>query len=199
MDFTISLAVADDTKYAVQISLMYAESSKERGTGIAVRKPQYIAEKITKGNAVIAKVGEELAGFCYIETFSKGEYVSNSGLIVAHKYRGMGLARKIKEIAVKAARDKNPKAKLFGITTSDVVMKINSELGYIPVTFKHLTSDEEFWKGCSSCPNYDILLRNDKKLCLCNGMLAKSKEELEAEAKKKNEDAKKEEQTTNEK
>ena len=86
MDFTIELAVADDTNYADQISEMYTESSKERGTGIAVRKPEYIATKIIKGNAIIAKHGEELAGFCYIETFSKGEYVSNSGLIVAHKF-----------------------------------------------------------------------------------------------------------------
>jgi len=179
MDFTIELAVADDAKYAEQISQMYAESSKERGTGIAVRKPAYIAQKINSGNAIIAKLDEELAGFCYIETFSKGEYVSNSGLIVAHKFRGNGLSKLIKKIAVKYARDKNPKAKLFGITTSDIVMKINSELGYMPVSFKHLTTDEEFWKGCSSCVNYDVLTRNDKTMCLCTGMLAKSKEEME--------------------
>lgn len=179
MDFTIELAIADDIKYANQISQMYAESSKERGTGIAVRKPEYIAQKIEKGNAIIAMHENELAGFCYIETFSKGEYVSNSGLIVAQKFRGKGLSKQIKKVAVKFARDKNPKAKLFGITTSDIVMKINSDLGYIPVSFKHLTTDEEFWKGCSSCVNYDILTRNDKSMCLCTGMLAKSKEEME--------------------
>lgn len=184
MDFTISIAVDDDASYAQQISQMYAESSKERGTGIAVRKPEYIADKIKKGNAIIAKHGEDLAGFCYVETFSKGEYVSNSGLIVAHKYRGNGLSKQIKKIAVQYARDKNPKAKLFGITTSDIVMKINSELGYIPVSFKHLTTDEEFWKGCSSCVNYDVLTRNDKKMCLCTGMLAKSKEEMEFDLSK---------------
>lgn len=194
MDFTITVAVEKDTEYSEQISQMYAESSKERGTGIAVRKPEYISQKILLGNAIIAKYGDELAGFCYIETFSKGEYVSNSGLIVAHKYRGNGLSKSIKKIAVQYARDKNPKAKLFGITTSDIVMKINSDLGYIPVSFKHLTSDEEFWKGCSSCVNYDVLTRNDKKMCLCTGMLAKSKEEMEHDlsdmiiTKKKNEE-----------
>lgn len=196
MDFTIKVAEEKDTEYSEQISKMYAESSKERGTGIAVRKPVYISEKILLGNAIIAKHGEELAGFCYIETFSKGEYVSNSGLIVANKYRGNGLSKAIKKIAVQHARDKNPKAKLFGITTSDIVMKINSDLGYIPVSFKHLTTDEEFWKGCSSCINYDVLTRHDKKMCLCTGMLAKSKEEMEHDLsnmiiqKKKNEEEK---------
>lgn len=179
MDFTIKVAEEKDTEYAEQISQMYADSSKERGTGIAVRKPEYISKKILLGNAIIAKHGDELAGFCYIETFSKGEYVSNSGLIVAHKFRGNGLSKSIKKMAVQYARDKNPKAKLFGITTSDIVMKINSDLGYIPVSFKQLTTDEEFWKGCSSCVNYDVLTRNDKKMCLCTGMLAPSKEEME--------------------
>ena len=62
-------------------------------------------------------------------------------------------------------------AKIFGITTSLAVMRINSELGYKPVTFSELTSDESFWKGCQSCPNYDILTRNKRNNCLCTGML----------------------------
>jgi hypothetical protein len=56
-------------------------------------------------------------------------------------------------------------------------MKINSELGYRPVTFSELTQDEDFWKGCQSCPNYDILLRCNHRMCLCTGMLAPSKAE----------------------
>ena len=50
-------------------------------------------------------------------------------------------------------------------------MKINSELGYVPVTFSELTDDEMFWKGCQSCVNYDILTRTNRKHCLCTGML----------------------------
>ena len=64
-----------------------------------------------------------------------------------------------------------PEAKLFGLTTSLAVMKINSDLGYRPVTFSELTDDAEFWKGCSSCVNYDILSSKNHQHCLCTGML----------------------------
>jgi len=174
----IRSATDADHQYADQISNMYRESSKQRGTGIAIRQPEYIKLKISEGKAVIAFIGDELAGFCYIETFSKGTYVSNSGLIVAQKYRSMGIGKQIKQVIFNLARDKYPEAKIFGITTSNAVMKINSDLGYIPVSFSQLTDDEEFWKGCNSCPNYDILQRNDQKLCLCTGMLAPSKVEV---------------------
>lgn len=174
---TIRLAIDDDQKYADMISDMYRESSKERGTGIAIRQPDYIKLKISERKAIVAFIEDELAGFCYIETFSKGKYVSNSGLIVKSKFRGLGLGKKIKAAIFRMARDNYPDAKVFGITTSSAVMKINNDLGYTPVSFAQLTDDEEFWKGCNSCPNYDILLRNDKKLCLCTGMLAPSKNE----------------------
>ncbi len=179
MDPTLVIRAAEyaDCQYSSDISNWYALSSKERGTGIAVRTPEYLDEKIKRGNAIIAFVGDELAGFCYIETFSGEEYVSNSGLIVRPRFRGRGLATAIKKSAFQMARDKYPDARVFGITTSDVVMKINSDLGYIPVSFSKLTTDDEFWKGCSSCRNYDILLRNNKKLCLCTAMLAPSKNE----------------------
>ena len=62
-------------------------------------------------------------------------------------------------------------AKLFGLTTSTAVMKINTLLGYKKVQFSELTSDNDFWKGCSSCVNYDILTSTDRKHCLCTGML----------------------------
>lgn len=174
---TIRLATEADHKYADEISDMYRESSKQRGTGIAIRQPDYIKLKISEGKAIIAFMDETLAGFCYIETFSQGTYVSNSGLIVSIKFRGLGLGKKIKADIFKMARENYPDAKVFGITTSSAVMKINSDLGYIPVSFQQLTDDEEFWKGCNSCPNYDILLRNERKLCLCTGMLAPSKNE----------------------
>jgi len=178
MSLIIRVATASDNIFASEISELYKLSAKERGTGIATRTPEYISSKMRHGNAVIVLFDGECAGFCYVETFSNDSYVSNSGLIVKTKFRGMGLARKIKDAAVNLARDKYPKAKLFGITTSDVVMRINNELGYIPVPLYKLTSDDEFWKGCSSCRNYDILQRNNRKMCLCTGMMAPSKEEL---------------------
>ena len=50
-------------------------------------------------------------------------------------------------------------------------MKINYELGYRPAHFKELTEDPEFWKGCKTCQNYDILKRTEFSMCLCTGML----------------------------
>ena len=153
-------------------------SANARGTGIAKRSPEYIEQKIDEGKAVIAVTDQNLwAGFCYIETWSHGQYVANSGLIVSPDLRQAGLGREIKLKAFNLARDKYPYAKVFGITTSLAVMKINTELGYKPVTFSELTQDEAFWQGCSSCPNYDILNRNERKMCLCTGMLAPSKME----------------------
>lgn len=182
MKFSLKIAEESDTAFAERISEMYAESSKARGTGIAVRKPEYIAEKMKNGNAVIAFVegrnsNHTLAGFCYIEVFEGKKYVSNSGLIVSPLFRGAGLAKMIKERVFQLARDQYPDAQVFGITTSDRVMKINYELGYRPVAFNNLTSDDAFWKGCQSCKNYDILQRNNRKMCLCTGMLARSKNE----------------------
>ena len=171
----IRVAVESDFIYANTISNWYIRSSQERGTGIATRSREYIKTKMINGNAIIAFVNEQLAGFCYVEVFSSGEYVSNSGLIVTNEFRGMGLATSIKEVAFNHARNTNADAKVFGITTSDIVMNINSNLGYRPVSFNQLTKDEEFWKGCSSCTNFDILTRNEKKMCLCTAMLAPSK------------------------
>jgi hypothetical protein len=96
---------------------------------------------------------------------------------VAHAYRGLGLAKQIKLAAYKLSRQKYPDAKLFGLTTSPAVLKINSMIGYRPVGFAELTRDEEFWKGCTSCPNYDILVRTGRKFCLCTGMLYDPSEE----------------------
>ena len=62
-------------------------------------------------------------------------------------------------------------AKIFGITTGQAVMKINYELGYKPVHFSELTDDPEFWKGCQTCKNFDVLTRTDRSMCLCTGML----------------------------
>ncbi|WP_236975813.1 GNAT family N-acetyltransferase [Membranihabitans maritimus] len=163
--------------YAEEICQLIEESAKVRGTGIAKREPEYIRTKFRNENAIIALDGDQLVGFCYIEIFQNKKYVSNSGLIVKEAYRKYGIAKEIKKKAFSLAREKYPQARIFGITTSLAVMKINSELGYKPVTFSELTQDEAFWKGCQSCPNYDILNRNNMKMCLCTGMLAPSKED----------------------
>jgi len=97
--------------------------------------------------------------------------VANSGLIVSPAFRKTGVATEIKNKIFALSRKKYPNAKIFGLTTGLAVMKINSDLGYEPVTYSELTTDEEFWKGCKSCVNYDILMSKSRKNCLCTAML----------------------------
>jgi GNAT superfamily N-acetyltransferase len=171
MEFTVTVAGPQHVPYAQAICDLIETSAKARGTGIAKRDPHYIASKVLDGKSVIALNGEELAGFCYIETWSDKKYVANSGLIVAPEFRKSGLAKRIKREVFELSRKLFPDAKIFGITTSLAVMKINSDLGYKPVTFSELTPDDTFWNGCSACPNYDILSRMNRRMCLCTGML----------------------------
>ena len=171
-------ATALHISYAKNISECIDDSAKNRGTGIARRTPEYIAAKIKNGNAVIAIENNSFAGFCYIEVWGHGKYVAHSGLIVTPKERGKGLAKKIKREVFKLSLKKYPKAKIFGITTGMPVMKINYELGYKPVHFSELTNDPEFWKGCQTCKNYDILTRTERQMCLCTGMLFDPKKEI---------------------
>lgn len=167
----IVIANLSHIKYADIICDTIKESAKDRGTGIAERTARYITKKISTGNAVIATRNGEFAGFCYIETWDNKEFVVNSGLIVQPDFRNKGLAKKIKKKILEYSKEKYPDAKIFGITTGLAVLKINYELGYQPVTFSELTSDEAFWNGCKTCKNYDVLMRTNKKLCLCTGML----------------------------
>ena len=147
------------------------DAAKVRGTGIAKRSPEYLEQKILEGKAIIALIENEFAGFCYIESWGNKQYVANSGLIVVEKFRGLGLAKRIKEKSFELSREKFPDAKLFGLTSGAAVMKINTELGYIPVTFAELTDDEAFWRGCQGCCNYDILQRTERRYCICTAML----------------------------
>ena len=172
-DINIQVAKDHHKKFAETISKQYERSAKIRGTGIAKRSPEYIKKQITEGKAVIA-VDEEndaVAGFCYIESFGNRQYVANSGLTVFPEYRRRGLAKKIKAKVFEVSREYYPNAKIFGLTTSLAVMKINSDLGYKPVTFSELTDDDVFWKGCQSCVNYEILQSKNRENCLCTGML----------------------------
>jgi hypothetical protein len=99
--------------------------------------------------------------------------------------RGKGIAKKIKYGAFQLSRKMFPGAKLFGLTTNSAVMRINAELGYIPVTYAQLTQDPSFWKGCESCQNYDILMRTGMKDCLCTAMIYDPNKPKEHYEKKK--------------
>ena len=177
----MKILIADTSHhiYADIICDTIAESAKVRGTGIAKREPEYIKTKMTNGNCVIALEGETFAGFCYIEVWSHGKFVANSGLIVHPDFRDQGLAKKIKQKVFEHSRTKFPDAKIFSITTGLAVMKMNSDLGYKPVTFSELTTDQSFWNGCQTCKNFDILQRTEQKMCLCTGMLYDPNKKLE--------------------
>ena len=177
------IADASHVAYVETILETIANAAKIRGTGIAKRSPEYVTQKILEGKAIIALHGEEFAGFCYIETWGNKQFVANSGLIVVDKFRGHGLAKRIKHKAFELSRTRFPEAKLFGLTTGAAVMKINYELGYRPVTYAELTDDESFWKGCQSCVNYDILQRQNRRFCMCTAMLYDPMEHLAEEAK----------------
>jgi hypothetical protein len=168
----VRTAVPDDKKYAETITQEMEESAKARGTGIAKRSPDYIRMKVDEGKAVIAVLADGTwVGFCYIEAWEHGKYVANSGLIVSPPFRKSGVAKEIKNKVFALSRERYPDAKIFGLTTGLAVMKINSDLGYEPVTYSELTNDEEFWKGCRSCVNYEILMSKERKNCMCTAML----------------------------
>jgi len=169
---TFNVASENDVKYSKEISELIESAAKKRGTGIAKRSPNYLEDKILTGKSVIAKTESgKLIGFCYIESWGHQDFVATSGLIVRDDYRGIGISKKIKEKAFDLSRNKFPKAKLFSITTSIAVMKLNMQMGYEPVTLENLTDDEQFWKGCQGCINYPILQQTERKHCLCTGLL----------------------------
>jgi len=168
----IRSATADDIRYATAITAEMESSAKARGTGIAKRSADYVSKKILEQKAVIAVTTDgHWVGFCYIEAWGHDSFVANSGLIVAPQYRKSGIAKAIKQKIFQLSREKYPAAKIFGLTTGLAVMKINSDLGYEPVTYSELTDDEDFWAGCKSCVNYDILVSKERKNCMCTAML----------------------------
>ena len=178
----IRTATAEDIGYAPIITAEMESSAKARGTGIAQRSPEYVAAKMEEGKAVIALTETgDWVGFCYIEAWGHDAFVANSGLIVAPAFRKSGVAKMIKENIFKLSRKKYPDAKIFGLTTGLAVMKINSDLGYEPVTYSELTDDEQFWAGCRSCVNFDILMSKNRKNCMCTAMLYDPKDHYEPE------------------
>ena len=167
----IIVATEEHIKYVDAINDAIDLASKQRGTGIARRTFEYIANKMKERKAILALEGDKFAGFCYIEAWQEKGFVANSGLIVTDEFRGIGLAKAIKQTAFNLSRERYPDSKIFGLTTGLAVMKINHELGYRPVTYSELTTDDQFWDGCKGCVNYDILTRMNRTKCLCTGML----------------------------
>jgi len=176
----VRVAIPEDIIYSSVITDEMASSAQARGTGIAKRSPEYISQKIIEGKAVIAVTEDKTwVGFCYIEAWGHEKFVANSGLIVAPEFRKSGIAKTIKQRIFALSREKYPDAKIFGLTTGLAVMKINSDLGYEPVTYSELTDDDNFWAGCKSCVNYDILMSKNRKNCMCTAMLYDPKDHYE--------------------
>lgn len=173
MENQIKVMVADASheKYVDEILKTISDAAKVRGTGIAERTHEYVTSKMRESKAVIALDGERFAGFSYIETWSNKQYVTTSGLIVHPDYHGQGIAKRIKDYTFTLARVRWPEAKIFSLTSGDAVMKMNSQLGYLPVSFNQLTDDDAFWKGCEGCINHEILQMKNRKFCICTGML----------------------------
>lgn len=178
----IKVMVADEshTKYVDTILKTIEDAAKVRGTGIAKRSPDYVATKMKEAKAVIALQDDTFAGFSYIETWGNKRYVTTSGLIVHPDFRGKGLAKRIKNMTFTLARVRWPHAKIFSLTSGSAVMKMNTQLGYHPVTFADLTDDESFWRGCEGCVNKDILHRTERKFCICTAMLFDPEDHLPA-------------------
>lgn len=179
-EITVMVADASHEKYIDTILTTIEEAAKVRGTGIAKRSHEYLATKMREAKAVIALSGDRFAGFSYIETWGNKQYVTTSGLIVHPDFRGLGIARRIKDLTFTLARTRWPHAKIFSLTSGAAVMAMNTRLGYQPVTFADLTDDEAFWRGCEGCINFDVLQRTNRRYCICTAMLYDPEEHLPA-------------------
>lgn len=176
----ILVADASHEKYVDTILDTIAEAAKVRGTGIARRTHEYLALKMKEAKAVIALLDDRFVGFSYIETWGNKQYVTTSGLIVHPDYRYLHVAKRIKDMTFTLARTRWPHAKIFSLTSGEAVMRMNTALGYKPVTFAQLTDDEAFWRGCEGCCNVDVLHRTNRKYCICTAMLYDPEEHLPA-------------------
>lgn len=170
-DIQVLVADAEHEVYVDTIIETIREAARRRGTGIAERTHEYVATKMREGKAILALHGEKFVGFSYIETWGNKHYVTTSGLIVHPDYQGLGVAKRIKDYTFTLARLRWPHAKIFSLTSGDAVMKMNTALGFVPVSFNQLTDDDAFWHGCKGCINHDILEAKNRKFCVCTGML----------------------------
>lgn len=168
----VRVATLNDIRYAGEIVKETEASAIARGTGIAKRTPESVAQKMRDGKAVIAVTSSgQWVGFAYFQAYENDKFVSNSGLIVSPRFRNSGVAKAIKERVFKMSRKLYPEAKIMSITSGAAIMKMNTALGFEPVTFSAITQDEFFWEGCKNCVNYNILEGKKKCNCLCTAML----------------------------
>lgn len=178
----VNVMVADESHLAYAESVcheLYLSSQGDK-IGIARRSPDYIRDKIRSGKAVIALTDTGgFAGFSYIESWGGKSFVANSGLIVPEMFRSQGVARRIKEQTFILSRKLFPDAKIFSMTTSAAVMRLNYEFGFRPVTYDDLTDDVEFWKGCEGCRNFPVLQEQKYRVCICTGLLYDPQEHFE--------------------
>jgi hypothetical protein len=171
-NITLRLATKEDYVFARYITDEMQSSALNRGCGISRRSPLAVIRKMIEGKAIIAVTSKnEWVGFSYIETYENNGFVSNSGLIVAPAYRQCGVAKAIKQRIFELSRTLYPDAKIFSITTGAAVMKMNTKLGFEPVTYNEITKEKKFWEGCKSCVNYQSLLSKNCKNCFCTAML----------------------------
>ena len=66
-EIDVMIAEACHEEYVDTILQTIEEAAKVRGTGIATRTHEYVAQKMKEGQAVIASSGTTFAGFSYIE------------------------------------------------------------------------------------------------------------------------------------
>ncbi|WP_225976288.1 GNAT family N-acetyltransferase [Mucilaginibacter ginsenosidivorax] len=168
----VRTAIPADMVFADQIIREMESSAIARGSGISKRSAASVIEKIDAGKAIVAITQNgEWAGFSYIETWDDEKFVSNSGLIVSPKHRNNGIASQIKTQIFELSRSKYPAAKIFSITSGLAIMKMNTKLGFVPVTYTEVTRETRFWDSCKSCVNYDVLQSKNRCNCLCTAML----------------------------
>lgn len=171
MNIDVLVANEGHKKYIPDILSAIFEASKVKGNSIVMRDPDYLAQKMREGKAVIALCGEKFVGFCYLECWQNEQFVANSGLIVRPEFRGQGVASRIKRAIFQQCRSLFPNAYIFSITKSEAVIRMNTALGFERVDYDQLTNDPKFWKGCDTCPNYPVLLANEGISCHCVGLL----------------------------
>ena len=166
-EIEVLVADASHIGYVDEILDTINRAAKIRGTGIAKRSPEYVKQKMIERKAVIALCKGEFAGFSYIESWSNKAFVANSGLIVADKFRGHGLAKRIKRRIFRLSREMFPAAKIFSLNS---LFKLLFHFAVANnINFKIQTIFDQFFRRIqaelwmfplnkSSCPDNRILL-----------------------------------------